>query len=227
MKKTTAVMAATALAFAGSIFLIATKKAPEVGSSVVVVVNETSEDADVFFAFGADSAVLPGHWTFCPPSSRLNCSFHLAARSSRALPLLGRYLNATISFEKPVGCGSTKAELNVNNPKWFDVADVSLVDGYSNGVAIEVSDRGGQVAKLGPPAGASGNEKTYGVYPLGCDVCIERKSPPCGIPAGKDGCKAGTESKPDVPCQFQGLVLGGGSSIRVSLVQTAAKIRSN
>jgi hypothetical protein len=34
----------------------------------------------------------------------------------------------------------------------------------------------------------------------------------------KDGCKAGTQYKPDVPCQYQGTVKGGGGAVTVTLL---------
>jgi hypothetical protein len=182
------------------------------------VVNDTILDAVVFVAFGADSRVRSIDWApFCVPTSAITCSIKLPARSTRILPTLGHYLNATIAFNASVGCGSTKAELNLNNPKWYDVADVSLVDGYSNKIAISVTDPSG-TKTLGPPVGKIGNEVIYGLFPLGCDVCTARHSPPCGMLPGKDGCKAGTQYKPSVPCQHQGSVMGGGSTIRVALV---------
>jgi hypothetical protein len=57
---------------------------------------------------------------------------------------------------------------------------------------------------LGPPKGKDGNEKVLGLFPYGCDVCVARVSPPCGIPKGRIGCKHGTQYKPDVVCQYQG-----------------------
>jgi hypothetical protein len=69
----------------------------------------------------------------------------------------------------------------------------------------------------GPPAGASGNESVLGIFPYGCDICVARQAPPCGIPTGSDGCKTGTQSNPAVPCQLQGAVKGGGGTLAVSL----------
>jgi hypothetical protein len=54
---------------------------------------------------------------------------------------------------------------------------------------------------------------------LGCDICTARDNPPCGIAKGKEGCKAGTQYKPDVPCQNQGKKMGGGSVVVVALEQ--------
>ena len=130
----------------------------------------------------------------------------------------GKYLNATIGFGGTVMCGTTKAELNLNNPKWYDVADVSLVDGFSTKIEISVKGRDG-LKKLGPPLGKEGNEKVFGLFPLGCDICTARQSPPCGMKPGKDGCKSGTQYKPDVPCQYQGPVMGGGSAYKVILAK--------
>jgi hypothetical protein len=105
--------------------------------------------------------------------------------------------------------------LNVNNPKWYDTLDVSLVDGYSNQIEIDAATSKGTV-KLGPPKGATGNEKVLGVFPNGCDICVARQNPPCGMKPGKDGCKKGPDQyHPDVLCQWQGLKMGGGETIQV------------
>lgn len=194
----------------------ATPKSPltsKAGGSTLTVTNSTEADTTAYFAFGADSVVLPTDWSFCAATGKLNCSFTLKKGETKELPLQGKYLNATVSFGAPASCGSTKGELNLNNPKWYDIGDVSLVDGFSNKIAL---DMGG--TKLGPPAGATGNEKAYGVYPLGCDICVARQSPPCGMAPGKDGCKGGDQYHPDVPCQHQGTVMGGGTKVTVTLV---------
>jgi len=189
----------------------------ETTGAILTVSNDTASPTTLYVAFGSDSVVVPSTWPFCTATSGLTCTVQLAAKSSQPLPLAGRYVNATMGFGAPVGCGTTKAEVNLNNPKWYDTADVSLVDGYSTRIAIEVSDARGLVY-LGPPVGATGNEKVLGVFPLGCDVCVARQSPPCGIAPGKTGCKSGTQYKPDVPCQYQGATMGGGGAYRVQLV---------
>lgn len=100
------------------------------GRALASVTNGTKQDAVVFVAFGADSAVVASDWVaFCHATSKLNCSFPIQSNSSTTLPLSGKYLNATFSFNGQ-GCDATKAELNINNSKWYDVVDVSLVDGY-------------------------------------------------------------------------------------------------
>lgn len=181
--------------------------------TVVTIGNATNADTTVFVSFGSNSVILPSSWSsFCTPLTALSCSFPLAATKRRVLPLSGSYLNATFTFGAPVGCGTTKAEVNVNNPSWYDVTDVSLVDGFSNYIMVEAN--GTRIF-----AKKSGNEKSFGVYPLGCDICVARQSPPCGISKGTDGCKAGTQYNPAVPCQYQGPTKGGGGKIEVLLVQ--------
>jgi len=187
-------------------------------SATLEASNSTEKDTIVYISFGADSAVLPGAWSFCEATAKLNCSFPLKAGEVKDLPLSGKYLNATFAFGSVVGCGSTKAELNLNNPKWYDIADVSLVDGYSNKIWIEATDAG-KTDKLGPPNGADGNEKVFGLYPKGCDICTARKSPPCGQEPGTDGCKAGSQYDPEVPCQWKGSTMGGGSAIKLVLAE--------
>lgn len=182
---------------------------------------KTSSDATVYVAFGSDSAVTADDWSFCTGSG-LTCSFSL--NGTKDLPLNGAYINATFSFNAAVGCGVTKAEVNVNNPKWYDTMDVSLVDGYSNDVKITVTEPGDRLSTvLGPPKGATGNEDVYGLFPVGCDLCVQRGAPPCGIAPGPehgDGCKLhGTQYDPVPPCQYQGKTKGGGdATILVELV---------
>lgn len=189
--------------------------APPAGTALVVT-NRQATATVVFVAFGSDSKITSGDWPFCTGSG-LTCKFTIAAHSSQPLPTKGRYVNATLSFGAAVACGSTKAEINANNPAWYDTYDVSLVDGYSNKVGIVYTPPGAAPVALGPPVGATGNEKVLGVFPYGCDVCVARKSPPCNIPTGSDGCKSGTQSNPDVPCQYQGSVKGGGGSAEIVL----------
>lgn len=190
----------------------APKKVSGAGGSITVV-NKSKTATVVYVAFGADSVVLPPSWAFCTATSTLNCTFPLAGKGQQTLPTSGKYLNATISFGQPVGCGATKVELNVQNPSWYDVVDISLVDGYSTPVSIEID---GQT--LGPVVGPTGNENLYGVYPMGCDICVARSSgTPCGQTPGSKGCKAGTQYNPHPPCQHQGKTLGGGSTITVAL----------
>jgi hypothetical protein len=189
-----------------------------VGSSLAVA-NQTDLPTTVYVAFGADSVVLPGAWGFCAGSG-LNCNFSLGARNTQVMPLGGQYLNATFSFGTAVTCGTTKAEVNTNNPLWYSILDVSLVDGYSNNVSITIAGTGDAgTTTLGPPVGKTGNEKVVGLYPYGCDICIARQKPPCGISKGRGGCKSGkSQYAPDVICQWQGTVMGGGESVVVSLV---------
>jgi hypothetical protein len=191
--------------------------------STVAVVNRSLDATTVYVAFGSDSAVQAPTWaSFCQAGgSNLECSFPLAKGATRDLPLGGQYLNATISFGAQVTCGQTKAEINVNNPRWFDILDVSLVDGYSNEIAIDVRDLVGDagLVVLGPPNGPTGNERVYGLFPLGCDACASRIHPPCGFDSGGSGCKGGTQFKPEpAPCQWQGSTKGGGSAVVVRLL---------
>ena len=186
--------------------------------TAVTIENQTDELTTVHVAFGADSKVTSADWSFCQGSG-LNCSFTVDKQSNQPLPnATNAYLNATFAFDHPVECGVTKAEIDVNNPKWYDTLDVSLVDGYSNKVQITATPSGAKSVLLGPPVGEQGNETVLGVFPYGCDICVERQNPPCGISKGTTGCKKGTQYDPDVPCQWQGPTKGGGGTVTVSLV---------
>jgi hypothetical protein len=185
--------------------------------TVLSVENRRTTDTIVHVAFGDDSKITGSDWPFCAGPRGGTCSFLLAAGASRDLPLAGAYLNATLSFDKS-GCGATKAEVNINNPAWYDVLDVSLVDGYNEKVQIDVSPPGLSPVTLGPPVGETGNEKVFGLFPYGCDLCVSRGDPPCGISKGSDGCKTGPQFDPDVPCQWQGPKKGGGGQVVVALV---------
>jgi hypothetical protein len=178
-------------------------------ATTVDLENRTHDAVTVFVAFGADSAILPPNWPFCVSSSNLNCSFQVAGDKTFHLPLAGNYTNATFAFGGTVSCGNTKSEINVNNPRWYDTVDVSLVDGFSNAVAIEYKDPDSSVM-LGPVRRSEGNERALGVFPLGCDICVARQNPPCGMTPGKTGCKTGPDQyHPDVACQYQGKTMTG------------------
>jgi hypothetical protein len=151
--------------------------------------------------------------TDCATSSALNCALILPANSTQTIDLGGKYLNATLAFDLPVGCGATKAELNLNNPNWYDVADLSLVDGFNHDLQMQFGD-----VLLGPTLGKNGNAALFGVFPLGCDICTARQNPSCGFAKGTDGCKAGTQYAPVPPCQVQGNVKGGGTAVIVTVL---------
>jgi len=203
-----ALTAITSVAVGAGAFLSCQTKA------TASITNKANATVVVYLTFGADS-VITG-FPFCVSTGRLGCKFWLASGATQALPLGGKYLNATLSVNGPATCGMTKAELNLNNPAWFDIADISLVDGFSTKVKIEATDSAGKHV-LGPVTTQGGNEKAFGVYPYGCDICVARSAPPCGIPVGKESCKTGPDQyHPDVPCQYQGTKKGGGSTVVVS-----------
>jgi hypothetical protein len=140
---------------------------------------------------------------FCKVTGPLNCEFTLGANSSLDIPNpQAKYLNMALAFNAQVACGSTKAEVLVNNPNWFDVLDVSVVDGFNEKIQINLTPTGGSMTQLGPPVGKLGNQKVFGVFPYGCTICAGIKNAPCGD-AGGGECKSGSESKPDVLCQYQ------------------------
>ncbi len=175
----------------------------------IVVKNNTTASAKVFINFGADSGITKSKMgSICTRgASNLNCGFDLAAGKDVTIPNDG-YLpvNMTIAFNKDIGCGSTKAELNVNKTgSAGDAANVSLVDGFNEKIKMVFERTGAAPVVMGPPCGIAGNEKVFGVYPYGCDGCAVRKAPQsaCGpYPAGNQGCHAGSEYNPQIPCQY-------------------------
>ena len=172
-------------------------------NKAVRITNQQGAPAEVYINFAADSVLKPTDLPFCKVTGPLNCHFTLAARSSQDFPNpQAKYLNMALAFNAEVTCGSTKAEVLVNNPGWFDVLDVSVVDGFNEKIQINLTPTGGQLTQLGPPVGKLGNQKVFGVFPYACTICAGIKNAPCGD-AGKGECKLGTESNPDVPCQYQ------------------------
>ena len=172
-------------------------------NKAVRITNQQGTPAEVYINFAADSVLKPTDLPFCKVTGPLNCHFTLAARSSQDVPNpQGKYLNMALAFNAEVTCGSTKAEVLVNNPSWFDVLDVSVVDGFNEKIQINLTPTGGQLTQLGPPVGKLGNQKVFGVFPYACTICAGIKNAPCGD-GGPGECKLGTESKPDVLCQYQ------------------------
>ncbi|MBA7688424.1 hypothetical protein ES703_96904 [subsurface metagenome] len=163
----------------------------------VTITNQQGSSATVNINFAADSEITSKDLGFCQGSD-LNCSFTLDAKASKTIPNPDyKYLNFTLAFNAPVGCGSTKTEVTVNNPKWYDTMDVSVVDGFNEKIQINANG-----TQLGPPNGKLGNQKVFGVYPYGCDGCASVLNPPCGD-AGQGECKGGTQYNPDVKCHYQ------------------------
>lgn len=183
----------------------------------LLVFNSSASNALVYVVFSASSDVNPSDWSFCAQSGPLSCYFTIAANESQSLPTQNRHLNATMSFNAPVGCGSTKAEININDPKWYDTLDISLVDGFNEPIQLTYD---GQT--IGRVTDSVNNEKAFGVYPMGCDLCVAKSDQtPCGMTPGNYGCKSGTQYEPDVPCQYQGKSMGGGSSnVILTLLKT-------
>jgi hypothetical protein len=115
-------------------------------NKTVCLTNQQGAPAEVYINFAADSVLTPTDLPFCKVTGPLHCQFTLAAHSAQDFPNPGaKYLNMALAFNAPVNYGSTKAEVIANNPKWYDILDVT----------------------------------------------------------GTGECKRGSESKPDVPCQYQ------------------------
>jgi len=169
----------------------------------VTIINNQSAPATVFTNFGAESVLRPKDLSFCQQQPD-NCQFTLGARQSREITNpQKKKLVMSLAFNKPVDCGSTKAEIIVNNPDFCDNADVSVVDGFNERIQIKV-DTPPNIVLLGPPKGLLGNQQVFGVFPYGCDRCAASVSPQraCG-PYPPNQCHAGTEHRPDPVCQWQ------------------------
>jgi len=177
------------------------------------VENRTYSTVLVFASFGSDSVVGPQNWPFCTALDAGGCSLSLGPDAGRDLPTDGEYLNVTLSFNQPPGCQVSLGELNIGNPDWAeDTANISLVNGWNADLEIDIGDGWSDVGmtRLGPTQGPLHNAGAFGVYPNGCDICVAKQSPPCGIqPCGSPdgspascGCKVGSQYDPKVPCQW-------------------------
>lgn len=173
----------------------------------IVLVNNQSSAADVFINFGADSKInVSNLGGFCDSQSiaPLNCHHTLAANNSEELPNPDfKYVNLALAFNHVVDCGATKAEVIANNPNWYDIMDVSVVDGFNNKIEIDATEPHKPSVILGPPAGMTGNQTLFGVYPYECTICADLGAQPCQMNGNKAECHAGTESNPIPPCQYQ------------------------
>jgi len=181
-------------------------QAMDLKHKVIVLVNNQSSAADVFINFGSDSAInVANLGSFCDSQSTgsLNCHHKLAAKKSEVLPNPKfKYVNLALAFNHVVDCGATKAEVIANNPSWYDIMDVSVVDGYNNRIEIDATATGKMTVTLGPPAGMKGNQQLFGVFPFACTQCAAILDAPCGS-NGAGECHAGIESNPIPPCQYQ------------------------
>lgn len=187
------------------------------GATTLELANQTKAATVAYLAFGADSVIQAANLKpLCTVDSTLNAHCALAAGVTLPLPLSGQYTNVTVSFGKAVSCGTTKGEVNLNNQNWYNIIDVSLVDGFSN--EIQITYQAATKTVIGPTMRADGNENMPGVFPLHCDICVARQKPTCGSTPGRDGCKAGTQYDPHPPCQWQAPTRNDGASVTVALV---------
>ncbi len=119
----------------------------------IVLVNNQSSAADVFINFASNSVInVTNLGGFCDSQSigSLNCHHTLAANKSEDLPNPDfKYVNLALAFNHVVDCGATKAEVIANNPDWYDIMDVSVVDGFNNKIEIDATEHGKMPVKLG------------------------------------------------------------------------------
>jgi len=100
-------------------------------------------------------------------------------------------INGDNSCSKTPGCDSPPC----------DCVDISLVQGYTlPNISMTLSEG---PTTLGPTAGITGNQKVFGVFPVGCTNCVNRDGCPCGINCSDTSqChQGGTPNNPDLPCQ--------------------------
>jgi hypothetical protein len=173
----------------------------------VVLVNNQSTAAEVFITFDSSSVInVSNVGAFCDSQSVAPAHCHLTLAPNKSVELPNpdfKYVQMALSFNHDVTCGATKAEVAANNPNWYDVEDVSVVDGYNNNIELDATDKGTITpVKLGPPKGKTGNQKIFGVFPFACTQCAAILRPPCGS-NGPSECHAGLESAPIPPCQYQ------------------------
>jgi hypothetical protein len=128
------------------------------------------------------------------------CHFSVPANGSIPLPNPSfKYCQGSVSFNHKVSCGATHAEVSANNPSWYDVEDVSVVDGFNNKVELDSTSAEDGTQKLGPPAGKTGNRLLFGVFPSACTTCDAINNPPCGSLGPKECHPVG----PSPPRQYQ------------------------
>ena len=196
--------------------------APPSTATKAILSNLTDAGATVNVSFGADSKVTPSSWSSFCTATPSGCVLALPAGSTQDLPMAGQYTNATFAFNGPVGCGSSLGEFTANNANGYGTADISLVNGANAKIAIYID---GQT--LGPAIPGGDNSNVSGVFPVGCDICVARQQPPCGIaPCGSSpndggqacGCHAGGQYNPTVPCQITYQHADAGSLVNVTLL---------
>jgi hypothetical protein len=172
-------------------------------NKTVRITNRQSAQAEVYINFSDISQLKPSDLPFLLVTGPLNCQFTLAANSSQDIPNpAAKYLDMALAFNAPVRCGSTKAEVLVNNPAWCDIEDVSVVDGFNEKIQMNLTPTGRTLVQLGPPVGQLGNQNVFGVFPYGCTTCVGILNPPCGND-GVAQCKSGSEHNPSSLCQYQ------------------------
>ena len=180
--------------------------------STLSVTNTTSSPVDVWVSFGANSCVKQADIPGCKDAPYDLCTFNLTASgtdgATKVIPPKACPMNLTFRFDSIEGCGTTKAEANINYPNEDDFWNVSLVDGWNRNVKIDVITADGSTKTLGPPNGKTGNENVFGVYPLNCDICVAIQKPNCPVEGTTDGCKVDVNGehidplRPKVPCQW-------------------------
>jgi len=184
--------------------------APVRGSATVSVVNTTSAPPTVYVSLTRNSQVQ-GFPPFCYEDAGAPCSFPLGPDAGQVLPIGTSFFNATFSFGAAPACNVTVGEVTVNTDNGQDTTDISEVNGYGGKMEIDVSSPDGGTTVVGPATGGASDQTAFGLYPSGCDICVARQSPPCGItPCGSSpndggqgcGCKSGGQYDPTVPCQY-------------------------
>jgi len=171
--------------------------------------NSASKDVTVYFVWIGGINGNGGTYTFeyfknqgCdnsydPARRQDRCRMAIPAGKSKKLNLNKGGINISGGLDhEPMGpCPTTMFEINISpkdNPT-HDIFDLSLVNGFNYSMQIK-SSKGLETKHV---TKATGHHDAFGVFPLGCSVCVATGS----VPPEWDYCP-GTKSK-DKPCGAQ------------------------
>jgi hypothetical protein len=173
------------------------------GTQDVVLKNEQTDAADVYITWQGTSVYGNSDWDACKGQAMPYCKTSVGGKASVTIPNASKkWMNLNLSFNKSTfgatnQCNATLAEVDVNNPNWYAVMDVSVVNGFNEKIQINAGS-----TTLGPAVGKTGNQNVFGVFPYGCTTCTALNGPPCGDD-GVAQCHPTKNGGPDPVCQYQ------------------------